>query len=87
MANTKLECTASGTSVITSNVPGCRGAVIDGVSGFFCEAKAQYAFKMKKLTEESIDERDERGLSGRKHVEPMFDKRKAVEETIRFLIR
>lgn len=85
MANTNLECAASGRPVITSNIPGCREAVIDGVSGLLCEPKnadSLYA-AMKKLIE--LEDRAAMGREGRKHMEDVFDKKKVVAETMRHL--
>ena len=42
MANTNLESAASGRPVITSNIPGCLEAVIDGETGFLIERKNKY---------------------------------------------
>ena len=39
MANTNLECAASARPVITSDIPGCREAVLNGESGFVCQPK------------------------------------------------
>ena len=36
MANTNLECAAMARPLITSNIHGCKEAVIDGESGFLC---------------------------------------------------
>lgn len=87
MANTNLECAASGRPVITSNIHGCLEAVEDGVTGFLCEkqnADSLYQ-KMKGFCTLSIEERKTMGLSGRKRMEAVFDKKKVVEETIRHL--
>ena len=89
MANTNLECAASGRPVITSNIPGCKEAVIDGVSGFLCETKnAKSLYEtMNKMTEISIIERKAMGIAGRKHMENVFDKKKVVDETIKIIMR
>lgn len=87
MANTNLECASSGRPVITSNIPGCKEAVIEGVSGLLCEPKkvdSLYA-AMKQMAEMGIEERRAMGLAGRKHMEDVFDKKKVVEETMRHL--
>lgn len=87
MANTNLESAASGRPVITSNIPGCMEAVIDGVSGFLAERKnADDLYRvMKRFTELPYKERKAMGLAGRKHMEEVFDKKSVVEETIQFL--
>ena len=87
MANTNLECAASGRPVITSNIHGCLEAVEDGVSGFLCERKnADNLYHvMKRFVQLPNDQRKAMGLAGRKRMEEIFDKRKVVEETIRQL--
>lgn len=87
MANTNLESATSGKPVITSNIPGCMEAVVEGVSGFLAERKnADDLYRvMKKFAELPYEERKAMGLAGRKHMEEVFDKKKVVEETIRYL--
>lgn len=87
MANTNLECAASGRPVITSRIHGCMEAVEDGVTGFLCEKQnADDLFQvMKGFCALPMEERKNLGLSGRKRMEAVFDKRKVVEETIRHL--
>lgn len=87
MANTNLESAASGRPLITSNIPGCMEAVVDGVSGFLAERKnAEDLYRvMKKFVELPYEDRKAMGLAGRKHMEEVFDKKKVVEETIQKL--
>lgn len=87
MANTNLECAASGRPVITSNIHGCLEAVEDGVTGFLCEKQNVESLYqvMKGFCALPMEERKNLGLSGRKRMEAVFDKRKVVEETIRHL--
>ena len=83
MANTNLECAASGRPVITSDIHGCKEAVVDGVSGLLCQRKdAQSLYEtMKQFLKLSHEEKRKMGLAGRKHMEDVFDKRKVVAET------
>lgn len=87
MANTNLECAASGRPVITSNIHGCLEAVEDGVTGFLCEKQnAESLYEaMKRFCGLTMEQRVTMGLAGRKRMEAVFDKRKVVEETIRHL--
>lgn len=87
MANTNLESAASGRPVITSNIPGCREAVIPGVSGFVCEPKDTDSLymAMRSFIQMSFEEKIEMGKAGRRHMEDVFDKRKVVAETIKHL--
>lgn len=84
MANTNLECAAMGRPIITSNIPGCKEAVIDGESGYLCEPKDTESLyeAMKRMLHTSREERAQMGRVGRKHMEDVFDKKKVVEETI-----
>lgn len=84
MANTNLESAASGRPVITSNIPGCKEAVIDGVSGYLAESRNSEDLycKMKKFAQLSYEEREAMGVKGRKHMEAVFDKKKIVEITV-----
>ena len=85
MANTLLECASMGRPLITSNIPGCREAVIDGEKGFLCKAKDSDSLynAMQSFTELSYDKRKAMGIAGRQHMEAVFAKEKVVGETIR----
>ncbi len=84
MANTNLECAAMARPLITSNISGCREAVIESKSGFLCERQnADSLYEaMKEFLALSYEERRQMGLVGRKHMEQVFDKKKVVEETL-----
>lgn len=84
MANTNLECAASGRPVITSNIHGCLEAVEDGVSGYLCEKQnAEDLYQvMKKFTVLSNEDRKAMGLAGREHMEECFDKKAVIERTM-----
>ena len=84
MANTNLECAASGRPVITSNIHGCLEAVIDGESGFLCEkqnARSLYEV-MKIFAELPVEVRAEMGKYGRYHMRQHFEKSNVVRKTI-----
>lgn len=87
MANTNLECAASGRPIITSNIPGCKEAVIDGVSGLLCKSKSSQSLydAMKKMFLMDNDNRIKMGCEGRKHMEKVFDKKVVVRNTIEAL--
>ena len=89
MANTNLECAASGRPVITSNIHGCMEAVEDGVTGFLAESKNTESLflAMKRFCLLGHEERKAMGLAGRKRMEELFDKEKVVGETIQRLKR
>lgn len=87
MANTNLECAASGRPVITSCIHGCMEAVIDGETGYLCERKNSQSLyeTMKKFCKLPCGERAAMGAAGRRHMEENFDKRKVVERTMKGL--
>lgn len=87
MANTNLESASMGRPVITSNIPGCKEAVIDEWSGFLCNVKDSDSLyeKMKRFLSMSHLEREQMGRAGRKHMEDVFDKQKVVAETVAHL--
>lgn len=87
MANTNLECAAMGRPVITSNIHGCKEAVVEGVSGLLCEPKNENRLydSMKRFCEMTNEERRAMGMAGRTHMERVFDKKKVVAETMKGL--
>lgn len=87
MANTNLECASTGRPLITSNIPGCKEAVKDGVTGYLTEVKNPDDLyeKMKKMLHLTSIEREEMGKQGRSKMEQEFDKKQVVNETIKAL--
>ena len=84
MANTNLECAAMARPIITSDIPGCREAVIEGKTGLLCasqNADSLYG-AMKAFLALPREERRAMGLAGRAHMEAVFDKRTVVEQTL-----
>lgn len=87
MANTNLECAAMGRPVITSDIPGCKEAVIDGKSGMLCRVRDSESLydAMSRFLQLSAAEKEAMGVAGRRHMEEVFDKRRVVAETVRHL--
>lgn len=85
MSNTLLECAAMGRPLITTDIPGCREAVIDGQSGFLVPVKNAAALyeALKKFYQLSAEQKAEMGMAGRHRMEAVFDKRKVVEMTLK----
>ncbi len=84
MSNVLLEAAASGRPLITSNIPGCREAVEDGVSGYLCPTKDTDPLfdTMQRFAELPQDCRAEMGLRGRQRMEEQFSKTAVVAKTI-----
>lgn len=84
MSNVLLEAAASGRPLITSDIPGCREAVEDGVSGYLCsvrDADALYG-AMERFMELPEARRAEMGRRGRERMERCFDKALVITETL-----
>lgn len=84
MANTNLEAAATGRPVITSNIPGCKEAVIDGESGFLCPPRdvGSLYMTMRRMMETNKELRFKIGLSGRAHMEQNFAKQTVISKTM-----
>lgn len=77
-----LEAMASGKPIITTDVPGCREVLEEGVNGFFCEVRnpQSLANAMEKMMLLDADSLHEMGQNGRKIAENRFDERIVVEK-------
>lgn len=87
MSNVLLEAAASGRPLITTDIPGCREAVLPGKSGLLCksrDADSLYS-AMKRFLSLSQAEQAAMGQAGRRHMETVFDKNTVVAETLRNL--
>ena len=87
MSNVLLEAAASGRPLITSDIPGCREAVEDGVSGYLCPARDADALyeAMQRFVDLPENCRGELGRRGRERMEQRFSKTAVVAETIKHL--
>lgn len=84
MSNVLLEAAATGRPLITSDIPGCREAVSEGINGYLCkkmDAKSLEAC-MDKFLSLSTQQREEMGLCGRNKMEAEFDKKEVVRKTV-----
>ena len=88
MSNVLLEAAASGRPLITSDIPGCREAVEDGVSGYLCPAKDGDALydAMQRFVELLESWRAEMGRRGRERMEQKFSKHSVVQKTVSAVI-
>ena len=87
MSNVLLEAAATGRPLITSDIPGCREAVEDGVSGYICPAKDADALydAMQRFVELPESWRAEMGCRGRERMEKRFSKDAVIAETMKWL--
>lgn len=84
MSNVLLEAAASGRPVITSDIPGCRETVDDGVTGYLCKVKDKedVYLKMKAFTDLTHDSKAAMGLAGNIKIKAIFNKLDVVKTTI-----
>ncbi len=87
MSNVLLEGAATGRALITSDIPGCREAVEDGVSGYLCPTKDADALcdAMRRFAKLPETRQAEMGRRGRTRMEQKFSKTAVVAETIKHL--
>lgn len=84
MSNVLLEAAASGRALITSDIPGCREAVEDGVSGYLCPVQNAEALTkcFRVFVDKTRNEQEQMGRYGRALIERKFDKHVVVAQTI-----
>lgn len=87
MANVNLENAAMGRPLITSNICGCKEAVVENESGYLAEAKNWQSLyeAMKRFMDQPLEQRRAMGEAGRRHMQTNFDKMVVVERTIKHL--
>ncbi len=76
MSNVCLESAACGRAVITTDRPGCRETVRDGISGFLIREhdSPDLIDKIERFLALSLEERKSLGQNGRKYMEERFDR-------------
>ena len=76
MSNVLLESLACGRPIITTDRPGCKEIVDDGINGFVVKQNDQEDLneKIEKYLSLSNEERKQLGLNGREKVEKEFDR-------------
>ena len=82
MSNVLLESCASARPIITTDRPGCREIVDDGVNGFICaqQDSADLVDKIERFLALSNEERAEMGRTARAKVEREFDRQIVVNK-------
>jgi len=76
-----LEAAAMAKPTITTDVPGCRDVVDDGVNGLLCRVRdaGDLADKMERIADAGRERRAEMGYAGRARVVRDFDERLVIE--------
>jgi glycosyltransferase involved in cell wall biosynthesis len=78
-----LEAAAKGKSIITTDTPGCREVVIDGVNGFLVpprDVDSLVDCMLKFIQQPALVE--QMGIESRKRAIDIFDEKKILEQTM-----
>lgn len=84
MSNVLLEAASTGRALITTNIPGCKETVDDGISGYLCEKMDIESLEIciEKFMRLDYKERKNMGIAGRQKMEKEFDKKMVVQDTL-----
>lgn len=84
-----LEAAGMGKPIITTDIPGCRDVVEDGINGFLCKPADSQSFiwAIERFLLLSQEERNKMGTEGRKKVLSSFDEELVVDQYLRTLFR
>lgn len=82
LSNVLLESCACGRPIITTDRPGCREVVDDGINGFVVEAKNSNNLieKIELFLSKSNNERRQMGVEGRNKVEKEFNRQLVINK-------
>ena len=82
MSNVLLESLACGRPIITTDRPGCKEIVEDGINGFVVKQKDlnDLIDKIERFLSLSPEQRRQMGLNGRKKVEEQFDRQIVIDK-------
>ena len=82
LSNVLLESAASGRPIITTDRPGCREVVDNGVNGYVVKERNSKDLieKIEIFLSKSVEERKQMGLAGRAKVEKEFSRRIVIDK-------
>lgn len=81
LSNVNLESEANGRPVITTDVPGCKETVDDGITGYLCEARSakNLTEKVERFINLPYEAKKTMGVAARKKVEREFDRQIVID--------
>jgi glycosyltransferase involved in cell wall biosynthesis len=87
MSNSLMESASLAKPIITTNVPGCKELVDDGITGFLCQVKTSEDLeqKMRLFINLTKEKRIEMGNSGREKMIKSFDRQGVIAEYLKFI--
>jgi len=82
---TLLEAASMGLPIVTTNAPGCRDTVEDGITGFLCRSRDadDLVNKLQRVLTLTHDERIRMGSAGRQKMILEFDERRVIGAYLR----
>ena len=82
LSNVLLETCASGRAIITTNRPGCKEVIDDGVNGYLVKQQdsEDLISKVEKFLSLTNEQRKEMGINARKKVEKEFDRNIVIDK-------
>ncbi len=82
ISNVLMEASATGRPILTTNMPGCREVVEDGVTGFRFEPRSSKSLieALEKFLKLSKEEKAKMGKAARKKMENEFDRKLVVKD-------
>lgn len=85
MSNVLLESCACGRPIITTDRPGCREIVDDGINGFVVKQQdsSDLIEKVQKFLELSWEKKRKMGLAGREKMEKSFDRNIVIQKYLK----
>ena len=88
MSNVLLEACAIGRAVITTDIPGCREAVEEGMNGYLCQKQSVKSLVacIEKFLSQSFEKRMLIGKAARTKMEHEFDRELIVQKTIKTIL-
>jgi len=80
MANVLLESAATGRPCMASNIPGCKEAIDDGITGFLFDVRNSESLieAIQKFMNLTYESKSQMGVLGRKKIETEFDRQIVV---------
>lgn len=81
---TLLEGASMGKIIITTNLPGCKDTVVDGVNGFFCDVKSSSSLieKMEQVILMPYNDKIRMSINSRKKAVSEFDEKIIIDKYI-----
>jgi len=87
LPRTLLEAASMARPIITTNVPGCKDTIVNGLTGFLCEPanSDDLASKINSFLLLSYEERLQMGSRGRQFIQENFDESLVINKYLKII--